>query len=317
MKRATLWLTLAAAIWLLTGLFIVPANEKGVVRRLGRHSARLRGSGLQFDLPWPLSQVDRVNFHEVRTLTLGDVEADPNFLIPTSATRPATFLTGDKNLLLLKLNVQYRISEEFVADWLYGSRSPVQRLEWLVETTATDLVSRSGVDFVHTQGLAELNHRLLRDVRHQALRLRLGCEVEQVTIDRAEPPPRAKAEFLDVSNARADLARSIHEARGYAEQKLAESQADAQKVADEAERIRQSKISAAQGSADRFEKLIGQIPVNSNHDSGNSNAARQLVMQRLAAETLREVVSKAKTKLVLDSQQPFDLSFPNPRPEKP
>lgn len=317
MKSASIGVTLAVVIWLLTGLFIVPANEKGIVRRFGRPIALPRGSGLQFDLPWPLAQVDRVNFNEVRTLTLGDVDADPNFLVPTSATRPATFLTGDKNLLLLKLNVQYRISEEFVADWLYGSQSPVQRLQWLVETTATDLVSRSGVDFVHTQGLAELNHRLLRDVRRQAEHQRLGCEVEQVTVDRAEPPPRAKAEFLDVSNARADLARSIHEARGYAEQKLAESQADAQKIADEAERIRQSRISAAQGSADRFEKLIGQIPTNGTHDGETSSTARQLVMQRLASETLRDVLSKAKTKIVLDSQQPFDLSFPPPRPEKP
>lgn len=317
MKYRSLWLTLATVAWLLTGLYIVPANEKGIVRRFGRQITPPRGSGLQFDLPWPLSQVDRVNFNEVRTLTLGDVDADPNFLMPTSATPPATFLTGDKNLLLLRLNVQYRVSEEYVADWLYGSQSPIQRLQWLVETTATDLVSRSGVDFVHTLGLAELNHRLLRDVRRQAEQQRLGCEVEQVTVDRAEPPPRAKAEFLDVSNARADLARSIHEARGYAEQKIAESQADAQKIADEAERIRQSKISAAQGSADRFEKLIGQIPTDAIGDDGRSSAARQLVMQRLAAETLREVLSKSKTKIVLDSKQPFDLSFPNPRTEKP
>ena len=122
------------------------------------------------------------------------------------------------------------------------------RLQWLVETTATDLVSRSGVDFVHTQGLAELNHRLLRDVRQHVAALRIGCEVEQVTIDRAEPPARAKAEFLDVSNARADRARSIHEASGYAEQTLAEAQAEARKFADNAERDRQTQISAAKGS---------------------------------------------------------------------
>ena len=98
------WLLFAFAVYLSTGLYTIPANEKGVVRRFGRVVTPLRSSGLHVDLPWPLTRVDRVNFNEVRTLSLGEIEADPNFLLATSAARPATFLTGDKNLLLLKLN---------------------------------------------------------------------------------------------------------------------------------------------------------------------------------------------------------------------
>ena len=315
--KGWLWLVMAATALLSTGFFIVPANEKAIVRRFGRVISPPRASGLRFDFPWPLARVDRVNFNEVRTLSLGDIETDSDFLMPTTVTRPATFLTGDKNLLLLKINVQYRISEEHFADWLYGSQSPMQRLQWLVETTTTDLVSRCGVDFVHTQGLAELNNRLLLDVRQRVTQQRMGCEVEQVTVDRAEPPARAKAEFLDVSNARADMVRSIHEAKGYAEQKQAESQADARKLADEAEQVRQSKISAARGSADRFDTLLTQIQSDQNQDVPHAMTARQLVMNRLTMETLRDVLERVKTKLVLDSKQPFDLSYPQLRGERP
>ena len=311
------WLAAGGLVYLSTGLFIVPANEKAILRRFGQTIPLARGSGLQFDLPWPLTRIDRVNFHEVRTLSLGELDADPNFLVPTSAARPATFLTGDKNLLLMKINVHYRISEEHVADWLYNSGSPVQRLQLLVESTTTDLVSRCGVDFVHTLGLAEINNRLLVDVRKQAAILRLGCDVEQVTVDRAEPPARAKAEFLDVSNARADLARSIHEARGYSEQKLAESTADARKIIDDARQIQQSKASAAQGSADRFEKLIAQIPRDGERGNSNDLSARQLVMNRMAIETIRDVLNRSKTKIVLESQTPFDLTFPASRGDRP
>ena len=256
-RRIVLLVTIL--VYSATGVFIVPANEKAIVRRCGRAMLPLRSSGLHFDLPWPLIRVDRVNINEVRTLSLGEMEADTNFVQPTSAAKPMLFLTGDKNLLLLRITVQYRVSADRVLDWLYGSQDPVQRLQLLVETIAADLVSRSGVDFVHTQGLAELNNRLLTDVRQQIAQLRLGCEVEQVTVDRAEPPARVKAEFLDVSNARADMARTIHEARSFAEQKLAESQADARKTLDDAERDRRAKTSSAQGTADRFIKVIGQI----------------------------------------------------------
>ena len=314
--KSTILLAFAFAVYLSTGLYTVPANEKGVVRRFGRVTTPLRSSGLHFDLPWPLARIDRVNFNEVRTLSLGEIDADPNFLIPTTAARPATFLTGDKNLLLLKINVQYRVSEENVIDWLYGSISPIQRLQLLVETTTTDLVSRCGVDFVHTQGLAELNNRLLRDVRRQAAALRLGCDVEQVTVDRAEPPARAKAEFLDVSNARADMARSIHEARGYAEQKLAESQADAQKITDEAEQIRHARTSAAAGSADRFNMLTGQIQRDAEGGNRTYDNSKQLVMNRLTIETFQEVLNIAKMKIVLDAERPVDLTFPPSRGEK-
>ena len=307
---------IAFAIYLSTGLYTVPANEKGVVRRFGRVITPVRSSGLHIELPWPLARVDRVNFNEVRTLSLGEIEADPNFLIPTTAARPATFLTGDKNLLLLKINVQYRVSEEHVVDWLFGSISPIQRLQLLVETTTTDLVSRCGVDFVHTQGLAELNSRLLRDVRLQAAELRLGCDVEQVTVDRAEPPARAKAEFLDVSNARADMARSIHDARSYAEQKLAESQADARKLTDDAEQTRHAKISAAAGSADRFNLLTTQIQRDAESRDRTYGESKQLVMNRLSIETLQEVLNLAKMKVVLDAEHPVDLTFPPSRGEK-
>jgi membrane protease subunit HflK len=315
--RRGYWLGLACIAYLATGLFIIPANEKGVVRRFGRLVRPHRGSGLQFDLPWPMAQIDRVNFNQVRTLALGEAETDPNFLLPTSSARPTSFLTGDKNLLLLKIHVQYRVSEEHVSGWLFGSQSPIQRLTWLVETTTSDLVSRCGVDFVHTQGLAELNHRLLREVRRQVELQQLGCEVEQVTIDRAEPPARAKAEFLDVSNARADMTRSINEARGYAEQKLAESQADARKLNDDAERDRQSRISTSKGTADRFEKLIAQIRTDSESGGSSYVASRELVMSRLTIEVLREVLKGVRTTIVLDGNQPFDLSIPKPPLESP
>ena len=94
--KGWLWLVMAATALLSTGFFIVPANEKAIVRRFGRVISPPRASGLRYDLPWPLARVDRVNFNEVRTLSLGDIETDSDFLMPTTVTRPATFLTGDK-----------------------------------------------------------------------------------------------------------------------------------------------------------------------------------------------------------------------------
>ena len=311
-RMATRWLLLAVtvAVYFATGFFTVPANEVAVVRRFGRAVMPARGSGLHFDLPWPLARVDRVNLNASRTLSIGESTVEPNaFLQPTSSA-PTTFLTGDKNLLQLRVVVQYRVSEEFLSDWLYASERPEQRLRLLVETTVADFVSRSGVDFVHTQGLAELNNRLLMTVREQAARQRLGYEVEQVTIDRAEPPARVKAEFLDVSNARADRVRSVNDARSYAEQKLAESQADARQFADAAEQARRTKGSTAQGSADRFLALVEQMRQDATSRGRDYDSSRSLTMNRIYLETLRDVLSRAKSKVILDGPQPADIVLP-------
>ena len=139
------------------------------------------------------------------------------------------------------------------------------------------------------------------------------CEVEQVTIDRADPPARVKAEFLDVSNARADCARSIHDAQSYAEQRRAESQADARQLTDSAEQARQAMVSAARGTADRFLALVEQLSRDATSSGRDYPASRLLTMNRLYLETLRDVLSRAKSKVILDGQYPADIVFPRDR----
>ena len=296
--------------YLATGLYIIPANEQGVVRRFGRMISVTRTSGLHYDFPWPFTVVDRVNLNGLRTMTLGEIQADSQFVAMTSAARPTVYLTGDNNLLSLRVNVQYRISAEHVSDWLYASHEPVQRLRFLVESTTAELISRHGVEFVQTNGLTELNNQLLMGVRQRASHLRIGCEVEQVTIDRVDPPLQVKAEFLDVSNARADMARSIDEARSYAEQKLAESQADGRKLMENAERERRSRFSTARGSADRFASLVSQIQADAQVSDRSYAAVRQLVQNRLTLEAFRDLLETVKTKIVLEGEKPFDLVYP-------
>jgi modulator of FtsH protease HflK len=318
--RRGAWRVLSAvmlAAYFATGIYTVPANEVAVVRRFGRAVFPAKSSGLHIDFPWPMSRVDRVNLNASRTLSLGDASAEAGPFLTDVSSESKTFLTGDKNLLQLRIVVQYRVSEEFLSEWLYGSVSPERRLGQLVEATAADLVSRSGVDFVHTQGLSELNNRLLLAVRASTAQQRLGCDIEQVTVDRAEPPTRVKAEFLDVSNARADMVRSVNEARGYAEQKLAESQADARQLIDNAERDRRAKVSAAHGSADRFIKLVEQLQRDAGSSGRSYDASRNLTMQRLYVETLREVLGRAKSKVVLDGSQPADVFMSRDREQEP
>jgi membrane protease subunit HflK len=244
--------TVVAALlvmYLVGGFYIVRGNETALVRRFGRlvrndtGRAVLKMSGLHYDLPWPLARIDRVNLNELRTLTIGNAETDEidgtSFLQSVSSAGRSQFLTGDKNILNLQLSVQYRVSEASADDFLFASRSPERRLQRLAEATAADLISRSGVDFVHPLGLGQLREMLTVRTRRLAEQHRLGIDVEEVTINAVYPPVRVKADFLDVANARADKQKYINAAAAYAEQQLAAARGESQRTRDSANIYRQ------------------------------------------------------------------------------
>ena len=325
MKRWSLLGARVLALYAASGLYIVKGNEKAVVRRLGwvvlspvTGETELRGSGLHYDLPWPFARIDRVNFNEIRSLTIGEGDSgelqDGGFLQSIAPTYVSQFITGDKNILNLQINVHYRISELRCRDYLFASESPERRLKLLVEATATDLVSRSGVDFVHPLGLGELREMLTAQCRQLADAQRLGIEVEEVAINSVYPPVLVKADFLDVQNARADREKYINAARAYAVSRVESARAEARKTLDEAQIYREQTVEAARGSAESFNRLVAQLKAEESAGIHDYAEGRQMAMQRLYVEAMRDILRKAAGKVVLDSGKEVDLTiFRDPR----
>jgi len=310
--------------YLATGLFIVKGNEKAAVRRFGQALAvqdgrlELRGSGLHYDLPWPFSQVDRINLSAVRNLTIGMSEPDElatsGFLLSAAPASASQFLTGDKNILNLQINVAYRVSERDCADFLYARASPQRHLRWCVESAAADLISRSGVDFVHPLGLGELRQQLTASVRQMAQSQRLGIEVDEVSINSVSPPVTVKSYFLDVADARNDKQQFINAANAYAVKRVAKAGAEAQKLQDEAGIYRDQTVEAARGRAKSFENLIAQFQEQERRGVHSYEVARRMALGRMYAETMSEILGKAAGKVLLDSGQEVDLTiFRNPK----
>src|SRR4051812_1313909 len=104
MKRWSLILAILLAAYVASGMYIVQGNQKAVVRRFGSivstlsGETALRASGLHYDLPWPFAIIDRVNFNEIRTLTVGLSEAtdleESGFLQSVTPVHVSQFITG-------------------------------------------------------------------------------------------------------------------------------------------------------------------------------------------------------------------------------
>jgi modulator of FtsH protease HflK len=328
MRRLWIAAAMVLAVYLGTGFYVVRGNEKVAVRRFGgvvrnaQGQVALAGSGLNYTLPWPCSQIERINLNEVRTLTIGMGEvAEPGaggFLRSLEAENQSQFLTGDKNILHLQINAQYHVAESSVDDFLFRATAPEQHLERIVEAVATSLIAQSGVDFVHPLGQAELNSLLTSGVRRIAGEQRLGLEIDDVTINAVYPPILVKAYFLDVTSARADKINSINEAAAYAETRRAAAQAEVRRTLDEAASYRQRTVESARAEAESFTRLVDQFRREEQSGGRTYVEARRIALARRYYETMRDVLRTVSMKVLLDSGEPADLTiFTAPMPRAP
>jgi len=307
--------------WLLSGFYIVRGNQQGVVRRFGElvrndeGRVEISSSGLRWDLPWPLAQVDRVNTHEVRTLTVGLPEFGPelnqdaaaDFLKNVDPAHQSQFLTGDRNILNLQVTVHYHVGD--IERFLFRESLPRIRLRSLVESLVADAVSRSGVDFVYVLGRNRLREVLLHHLAASHLAEELGLVVDDVTVGAVYPPIQAKSEFLEVMNARAERQTHINNARAYQVKRSNESKAEANRVKLQADAYFSRSVAAAQGEAARFDLLVTQMQREAQSGTQDYAAARQLAMKRMYLETVQSIFSKVAAKIVIDSGQPVDLTI--------
>ena len=321
-RRATAFLILSALLltgWLTTGLYIVDADEVAVVRVCGRVQRDASGhvilkpGGLYFHLPRPFTRIDRIRINESRTIVVGTPETDSlessAFLTRVDPARHTELLSGDRNILNVQINVQYRISRERIGEWLFLSSSPEQHLQLLASSVLADVVLRCGVDFVHTLGHVEIRRQILSGIRSGLRTTQSGIEVDDVTVASVTPPVRVKSEFIDVMNARADRETSIQRARSYREQK--QSQADALRLQtlDQAATYARQTRESARAEAASFNLLIRRFQQTAAAGPLSYEQIRQLTLRRRYLDTVSEIYQRVTGKVLLDSGQPVDITI--------
>ena len=313
------WLALATIIlaWLSTGLYIVPSDEVAVVSQCGKAerqtngSLRIHDSGLHFHWPYPLGEIQRVRLFEPRTLTIGSDTGlkSGNFLESFANSDNAKFVSGDKNILHVELTVHYRISRTNLGQWLFDSQAPEARLRSVSEAIVSDVVLRSGVDFVHTLGHATLRQTVQDSLQARTIELELGVDIDDISIGGVNPPVRVKSEFIDVMRARADRETYVHRAKAYQEQQKASAAAGAKKLTNEAKAYELQRFESAKATADSFERLIGQLKQVGDGDRQSYHLARKLMLDRRYLDMLSQVYRNVSSKVFLDSGDKFDITI--------
>lgn len=286
-----------AALWLLSGLYLVRPEQQAVVRLLGRVVAEGVQPGLHWRVPWPLTRLSKVRISEARRLSVGFDLADE-----AAGRQPAPgkshFLTGDQNIVNLQLVAQYCV--ERPTAFLFRSKEVGKLVGAVVERELSHAVEGQGVDWVLTTGRAQLQETVRREAQRVLDGYGAGVRLVSTNIKAAYPPTEVNDAFKAVAGARSDRDRIIDLAEGYRNEVTEQAAGEADKMTAEADAYRQRVTTEARGDTARFASIYREY-----------SQARQVTRDRMYVETMEELLPRMKV-IVADpagGTRPLDLAI--------
>jgi modulator of FtsH protease HflK len=281
------------ALWVLSGIYVVAPDQQAVETLFGRVVAARVMPGLHYALPWPIESVFKLKVRQLQRLVVGgDL---PDSVLGRTQPLRSQFLTGDQNIINMRVVVQYSVGVP--ADYLFRVENPAQVVGAAVETAMARRLARSGVDAILTTEKAAIQDEVRAAAQALLNQYRAGVLLSTVNIESVAPPPEAAEAFRDVASARADTARIVSDAEGYANDLIPKARGQAQQMLDESEAYKQKKVNEAAGDVARFNQIAAEY-----------SKAAQVTGQRLYLETMEQILPRIR-KLIVDRDGNLDLTI--------
>ncbi|MDR2876726.1 MAG: FtsH protease activity modulator HflK [Chromatiales bacterium] len=269
-------------LWLISGFYIVNAGSQGVVLRFGSFH-HLADPGLNWRIPYPIDSVDVINVDQIRTAEIG-------YRTNTQGARglagESLMLTQDENIVDIKLAIQYRIKD--AKDYLFNVLDPDLTLAQATESALREIIGKSTMDFVLTEGRAEVVARVNTLIQQILDNYQAGLQVTSVNMQDAQPPEEVQHAFDDAVKAREDEERLRNEAETYSNDILPRARGQAARAIEEANAYQAQVIAQAEGDASRFTQIVQEY-----------HRAPAVMRDRLYIETI-ESIMKNVSKVIVD-----------------
>ncbi len=286
-------LVLALVVWAVTGFYIIDEGNRGVVLRFGEYQTTT-DAGLHWHIPYPIETVEVVNVEAIRNVEIGYRSGGGGQGL-RKVPKEALMLTQDENIIDIQLAVQYKIKN--AKDYLFNLRDPDMTLHQATESAIREVIGKSTMDFVLTEGRSEVVARTEQLTQEILDRYKSGLLITSVNMQDAQPPEEVQDAFNDAIKAREDEQRLKNEAEAYANEILPKARGEAARMLEEASAYKAQVVARAEGEASRFLQLLEEY-----------QKAPEVTRERLYLTTLEEILEKA-TKVMLDVEGGNNLLF--------
>jgi membrane protease subunit HflK len=271
-------------LWGFTGIYRVEPDEQGVVLRFGKYVETTQ-SGLHYHLPAPIETVFTPKVTFVNRTDIG-ASAEPGRGDTIERPEESLMLTGDENIVDINLSVFWFVTD--ARAYLFNIRNPDQTVKSAAESAVREIVGRTQIASV----LAEGRHQVEIDTQ-ELLQSVLdsygsGIKIQQVQLQKVDPPNEVIEAFRDVQRARTDEESLRNKAEAYHNDIVPRARGQAQQIIQDAEAYKQQVVAKAGGDAARFDSVLNAY-----------RSAKDVTAERLYLDMMDQVL-KGANKVVID-----------------
>ena len=276
-------------IWMLTGIYRVGPEEEGVVLTFGAYTATTK-PGLNYHWPWPIQSVEKPKVTRSRRVDVGFFSGGDTGRSTVSRDIPeeSLMLTGDENIIDIDFQVLWKISD--ARTFLFNVQNVEATVKQAAESAMREVIGVTPIQSALSEGRQQVEQQtqfLLQQILDFYV---AGVEIEEIKLQKVDPPSAVIDSFRDVQRARADLERLRNEAEGYENDIIPRARGEAERMIQEASGYREQVIAEAEGDADRFLSIYREYAL-----------AKNVTAQRIYLETMQEVLA-GMNKVIIDNQ---------------
>jgi len=280
---------LGALFMALTTFFQVAQDEVGVILRFGKY-VRTVDPGLRAKIPFGVERVIKVPVERQLKLEFGYRTTEPGQRTQYSRedfSRESVMLTGDLNVAVVEWSVQYRIKDPRA--YLFNVKSPVGTFRDVSEAAVRAVVGDHSVDEVVTSGrdkVAVEAQQLLQEILD---RYEMGISIFQLVLQDVNPPDPVKPAWDEVNQAIQEKETLENQAEAEYNRAIPLARGQAAQIISQSEGYAEQRVNQAEGDAARFLSVYEEY-----------RKAPEVTRQRLWQETIQDVVTHTRNRIVVD-----------------
>ena len=285
LKKAKRTVIIAAIVFLallagLTCFYTVNDKQQAVVTTFGKVTD-ITDAGVHFKLPFGLQQVHKVDVNVYQKIELGYTSYGDNYY-GTPVSNESSMITGDYNIVNVDFFIEYKISNP--ERYLFSSDEPELILKNLIQSQVRNVVGSSTVDSVLTDGKENIQMQVKALVTDILAEYDIGLTLVDVKIQDAEPPTQEVIEaFKAVETAKQQAETVVNDAKAYQNAQLPKAKAEADKLIQNAEYLKQKRINEAYEQVAMFTAMYEEYAKNP-----------QITKSRMYYEAIQEILPGVK-----------------------
>ncbi len=273
-------------LWLASGFYRVEQGKLGLELIFGKYTGTPTLSGLNYNFPRPIGDIEIVDVQRSRRLDIG-YRGNTSTQV-RDIPEESLMLTSDQNIADIDFTVFWKVREP--EKYLFNIRAQEDTVKLAAESAMREVVGQTVFDKTVTDGRASIETRTLDVLQSILDSYESGILIEKVDLQKSDPPGQVLDAFNDVQRARQDLDRFRNQAEAYANTVVPEARGEAEKILLDSEARREQLITEADGEAKRF------IDVYNSY-----RRAPEVTQKRMYLETMGKVLQTAE-KVIIDKE---------------